>query len=207
MNTTPIAAGRERGRPRQFERDAALGRAMELFWEQGYDETSLDDLTRAMRINPSSLYAAFGDKEQLYRAALTRYLGGSGKHVWQILERKISTRRALGLLLEAAATEMTRPGRPAGCMLSLAVMHGCPDTANLRAAISELRNKSRTEVIARIKRGIVEGDMPRKTNVSAMARFFMSVLQGMSVQAKDGATRRELVAIARAAMKAFDAPN
>jgi AcrR family transcriptional regulator len=204
MRSAPPKTKRGRGRPRGFDRDAALSRAMELFWERGYDETSLDDLTRAMRINPSSLYATFGDKEQLYRAALSRYLESRRKYVWHVLDDPVPTRRALRKVLEAAAGEITRPGQPAGCMLSLAIMHGCPQTADLRASISKLREKSRAAVQARIEKGKASGDMPRRADSPALARYFLSVLQGMSVQARDGASRRELLAIARVAMRAFE---
>ncbi len=204
MNSAPPELKRPRGRPRSFDRDAALGRAMELFWERGYEDTSLDDLTRVMRINPSSLYATFGDKEQLYRAALRCYLTHSRNHIWRVLEEKIPTRRALGRLLESVATEITRSGQPSGCMLSLAIMQGSTETAALRASIARLRKKSLAAVHSRIKHGIATGDMPRRSNPSALAGFFMSVLQGMSVQARDGASRRDLIQIARSAMRAFE---
>jgi AcrR family transcriptional regulator len=151
------------------------------------------------------LYAAFGDKEQLYCAALKQYLAGNGtKSVWGVLNENMPTRKALQQLLESAAVEISKPGQPAGCMLSLAFMHGCPETARLRMSISKLRNQSREKIRSRIKRGVELGDMPRKTDPTVLARFFMTVLQGMSVQARDGASRRELVAIARAAMPAFE---
>ncbi len=89
-----------------------------------------------MRINPSSLYATFGDKERLYREALDRYRAGTRGYVWQILEEKRPVREALQQVLETAAREITRPGQPAGCMLSLAIVHGGPETATLRASIA-----------------------------------------------------------------------
>jgi AcrR family transcriptional regulator len=174
---------------------------MVLFWEQGYEETSLTDLQRTMRLRPSSIYAAFGGKQRLYREALNQYLAGSGSFLRRTLQRKIPVNAILRTLLEAAAREMTRPGQPAGCMLSLAVVHGGPRSKALRAGVSKMRATSRELIRLRLEQAVRDGELPRATDSAALARFFMTILQGMSVQARDGATHRELLAVTGAALK------
>ena len=202
----PTQHVRGRGRPRKFNRSSALESAMLLFWERGYDETSLTDLQRVMRLSPSSLYAAFGSKQRLYQEALEFYLASSGSFLRETLALALPVQAILRTILESAAREMTRRGRPAGCMLSLAVVQGGPRTVKLRKAIATLRHTSRALIRARLRRAMRNTELPRATDAAALARFFMTILQGMSVQARDGATHRQLLSVAASAMKVFGNP-
>jgi AcrR family transcriptional regulator len=195
--------GGKRGRPRSFEKEAALERAMVLFWERGYEATSMDDLTAAMGISPSSLYATFGGKEQLYRAAIERYVAGPGGYIGRIFAEEPTAQGAVRRLLEAAAHELTRKDRPAGCMVSLAVTHCSPDAEPVQASLRELRHVSRGLLKTRIERSIEAGELGRDTDADALATFYVTVLQGMSVQARDGASPESLLAIGEAAMRAW----
>ncbi len=201
MERKPVR--RSRGRPRSFDRDQALDRAMAVFWERGYEGTSLEELLEAMRINPSSLYSAFGDKERLFQMAIDHYLEGPGSYMVPILENEPTTKGAFEKLVRAAAKELTRPDQPSGCMLSLALNHCSPAAASVQAALTERRAKSLARLQARIEHGIAEGELPPKTDARELARFFMTILQGMSVQARDGASRDSLLATAQAAMRAW----
>src|ERR1700693_3820151 len=189
-----------RGRPRAFDRDAALHRAMELFWRQGYESTSISDLTSAMEITAPSLYAAFGDKERLYLEAVELYksdLGNSGR----ILAGEVTARGAIERLLEASAIELTNTkDHPPGWMVCPAAINGSPESAHLQAALRGCRVEAEARIRAKIKRGVKDGELPPRTDAAALAKFYMTVMQGMTIQARDGATQKELLAVARAAM-------
>src|SRR5437899_8096676 len=137
MKRTDASAPRARGRPRGFDRDAALERAIEVFWRQGYEGTSVADLTRAMRINPPSLYAAFGDKERLYLEALARYQQGRRDELGPLLSEAPTARQAIERLLHEAARLYAQPDAPSGCMLMLSCT-GCAD-ASLQSELGKRR--------------------------------------------------------------------
>ena len=192
-----------RGRPRAFDCEKALDRAMELFWQRGYEGTALDDLTAVMGISTSSLYATFGDKARLFEAAVDRYLAGAGGYFLPILDGEPSVRKAFEQLLRTVAREATRPGQPVGCMLSTALTHSSPAADSVRASIANRRNGSRAVLQARLERAITEGELTPDTNAAALARFFITVIQGMTVQARDGASSEDLIATVEMALRAF----
>jgi AcrR family transcriptional regulator len=192
-----------RGRPRSFDRDKALERAMHVFWRQGYEATSLNDLTRAMRINPPSLYAAFGDKEHLYLEALERYQRSRLESMAKWLDEEPTAKAAVGRLLTEAAALLVRSGAPRGSMLVLAAMN-CSDAA-LQSELAQRRASGRAILKARIDRGVREGELPPDTDTAALTDFYITVFEGMSVQARDGATRQSLLATAKTAMRAWPA--
>lgn len=197
------AVEKTRGRPRSFDRDKALERAMHVFWRQGYEATSVSDLTRAMRINPPSLYAAFGDKERLYLEALERYQRSRLDSMAKWLDEEATAKAAVGRLLTEAAGLLVRSGAPRGSMLVLSSMN-CSE-ASLQSELAQRRASGRAILKARIDQGLREGELPPGTDTAALADFYSTVLQGMSVQARDGATRKRLLATAEAAMRAWPA--
>jgi AcrR family transcriptional regulator len=199
------APAKLRGRPRGFDRDAALERATEVFWRQGYEGTSIADLTRAMRINPPSLYAAFGDKERLYLEAIERYQQGRRDELVPLLDGAPTARQAIERLLHEAARLYAQPDAPRGCMLMLSGT-ACGE-ASLQSQLAKRRADARKALKARIERGVREGELPRGTDVDALADFYTTVLKGMALQARDGASRRSLVATVEAAMRAWPAPH
>jgi AcrR family transcriptional regulator len=173
---------------------------MELFWRQGYESTSISDLTSAMGITAPSLYAAFGDKERLYLEAVERYksdLGNSGR----ILAGEATARGAVERLLEASAIELTNTkDHPPGCMVVASAINGSPQSAHLQDALRGCRLEAEARITAKIKRGVRDGELPLRTNAAALGKFYMTVMQGMTIQARDGATQKDLLAVARAAM-------
>lgn len=197
------ALEKPRGRPRSFDRDKALERAMHVFWRQGYEATSVSDLTRAMRINPPSLYAAFGDKEHLYLEAIDRYVRLRRESAAKWLDEEPTAKAAVARLLTEAASLFARSGAPRGSMLVLSALN-C-STAALQSELAQRRASARAILKARIDQGLREGELPSGTDTAALADFYSTVLQGMSVQARDGATRKRLLATAEAAMRAWPA--
>jgi AcrR family transcriptional regulator len=193
-----------RGRPRSFDRDEALERAMELFWRQGYEATSLADLTAAMGINPPSLYAAFGDKEHLFLAAVERYENlGRGPGAGCILEDEPTARGAIERILKETAIELSKPSQPKGCMLITAATNCSAESAHVQRALAERRTAQKKHLKERIAKGIAGGELARGADAGALADFYATVLTGMSMQARDGATRKTLLATAEAAMRAW----
>ena len=189
-----------RGRPREFDADKALDRAMRVFWRKGFLGASLTDLTRAMRVSRPSLYAAFGDKERLYLEAVELYKSGLGNS-GRILAAETTARAAIERLLEASAIELTNTkDHPPGCLVVASAINGSPQSAHLQAALRGCRLEAEARITAKIKRGIRDGELPPRTNAAALGKFYMTVMQGMTIQARDGATQKELLAVARAAM-------
>lgn len=190
------------GRPRTFDVDQALDRALRVFWRKGYEGTSLPDLTKAMGINRPSLYAAFGNKEALFRKAIDRYLEGPSCHVRESLAAP-TARTAVEQLLERSIELVTDTRNPRGCFLVQGAL-ACGDTASaLRRELSKRRAASETALRERFERAQAEGDLPATANGAELAKFIAVLLQGMSVQAASGATRDELRQVANIAMRAW----
>ena len=196
-----MSANKPRGRPRSFDRGRALERAMHLFWRQGYEATSVSDLTRAMGINPPSLYAAFGDKERLYLEALGRYEGRRAESMAKWFDEEPTAKAAVRRLLTEAARERARPGAPRGSMLVLSATQCSSDS--LQTKLAQRRARMRAMLKARIERGVREGELPHAADTEALVDFYSAVFQGMSLQARTGVSRRRLLATAETAMRAW----
>jgi AcrR family transcriptional regulator len=194
------APARPRGRPLSFDREAALVKAMHVFWEHGYEAASVADLTAAMGITPPSLYTAFGDKERLFLEAIEAYGRGPGAFGARALAEEPTARGAVQRLLEEGAAELTQECHPPGCMMVMAATNCSIAAEHVQASLARLRADGVKSMQARIQRGIDEGELPADTDAYALANFYAMVYQGMSMQAKDGATRKSLMASVRMAM-------
>ncbi|WP_369200513.1 TetR/AcrR family transcriptional regulator [Streptomyces sp. PU-14G] len=197
--------GAGRGRPRAFDRDAALGQAMRVFWERGYEAASLAELTEAMGIRPPSLYAAFGSKEQLFREAVELYGRTEGGVTARALDEAATAREAIGETLRGNALVYTEPGSPTGCMIVLAATNCAPEHEAVRSLLCDDRRAMERSLRDRMDRGVAEGDVPAGTDTRALAAFYATVLFGLSVQSRDGASRDDLLAVVDAAMASWDA--
>jgi AcrR family transcriptional regulator len=190
------------GRPRSFDKDAALDRAMEVFWRKGYEGTSLAELTKAMEINPPSLYAAFGNKEGLLKAALDRYSEQRNEFLRSVLDEP-TARKVAERLLHGIADFHTDPKNPPGCLFMQGGL-ACGEGAEMIPQELAARRACMEEAIReRFKRAKREGDLPRDINPAALARYFSTIVQGMAVQAAAGATREQLRQTADLALAAI----
>ncbi|MDF2862827.1 MAG: TetR family transcriptional regulator [Achromobacter mucicolens] len=195
----------ERGRPRNFDRDQALQKAMEVFWSKGYEGASLTDLTEAMGINSPSLYGAFGSKEGLFREAVQLYRDTEGGSARRALLAAPTAREAIEAMLLASAERFTAPGLPPGCMIVLGAPAGCDNQASVGHFLGDNRREMQSRILARLTAGAAQGELPAGTDLKGLAAFYTTVLHGMSIQARDGASRKTLQAVARQAMRAWDA--
>ncbi|GAA4258669.1 TetR/AcrR family transcriptional regulator [Dactylosporangium darangshiense] len=185
-----------RGRPRGFDRDTVLERAMLAFWAHGYEATSVADLTAAMGITPPSLYAAFGDKKGLFREAVRHYQRTFGGDPGQALDAAAEVREGVRGMLLVIARVYTDPAHPRGCLVISAATNCTPADADVEAELRELRNAN----VAALARRLADGGVP---GAEAFARYLGAVIQGMSQQARDGATKGDLEQIAEAALRAW----
>jgi AcrR family transcriptional regulator len=195
-----------RGRPLSFDRDAALENAMHVFWERGYEAASIADLTAAMGITPPSLYTAFGDKEKLFLEAIERYALGPGSVGSRALAEEPTAHAAIERWLFEAADELTRPCHPKGCMVVMATTNCSVAAERVQTALAKRRAAGMVNLKARIQQGIADGELPPDTDAKALANFYATVYQGMSMQAKDGASRTSLLATVETAMRAWPQP-
>jgi AcrR family transcriptional regulator len=197
------AARKPRGRPLSFDRDAALETAMHVFWERGYEAASIADLTAAMGITPPSLYTAFGDKEQLFLEAIERYALGYGSISARALQEEPSARGAVERWLSEAALELTQPCHPKGCMVVMAATNCSAAAERVQDALLLRRTEAIANVGRRIQGAIDSGELPADTDAGDLANFYATIYQGMSMQAKDGATHESLMATVRTAMRSW----
>jgi TetR/AcrR family transcriptional regulator, copper-responsive repressor len=192
-----------RGRPRAFDRDEVLAKAIEAFWEHGFEATSVAELTKAMGISPPSLYATFGDKKALFLEAVAVYQRTHGSFAARALASEPTARSAVARLLREAASEYTDPAHPRGCMVISAATNCTPDSADIEQALRDERNANVAAIQQRIQSDIDSGVLPSGTNARSLAVFVAATVQGMSQQARDGASRSDLEAVAEAAMRAW----
>jgi AcrR family transcriptional regulator len=191
------------GRPREFDRSAALEAAMVLFWRKGFAATSMNDLCDAMDVRSPSLYAAFGSKEALYLEAIQRYVEIFGPPVWDGLAQGATARAGVQNLLLAATESLPESHvTPGGCMAALAAV--CDEwPAGIAGVVRKIRAEMLRMLRSRLEAGVANGELPTTTDIEGLSRFYFSVYQGMAVQARDGAGAPELKGVVSAAMSAW----
>lgn len=181
------------GRPRSFDRDAALAAAVELFWREGYEGASIATLTAAMGISPPSLYAAFGDKNRLFEEVSAEYFRRTCEGL-DYAAGLPTARESIERMLQDTARAHTSATTPPGCMMLTE-----PRLAGQRQEVYQ-------RLLDRLERGVKEGDLPPETPTDRLALFLVTVMRGMSGCARDGGTLEDLQAIAQTAMVAFPPP-
>jgi AcrR family transcriptional regulator len=204
VNAPNISAAlpRKKGRPLSFDRDAALHKAMLLFWEHGYEATSLNDLTSALGVTPSSIYSAFGDKKGLFFDAVGLYLSGPVT-LEAMLAQAPSARAAVQTMLEGAAVAFTGEKTPSGCLLASAALSCSESAADVRQTLAAIRQGMEAQLRDRIVLGVTRQEPLPAVDADALAGMVMAVIQGMSTAARDGAPREKLLRIAAAALAAW----
>jgi AcrR family transcriptional regulator len=186
------------GRPRAFDSDWALDRALEVFWRQGYEGTGISDLTKAMGINNApSLYNAFGNKEQLFSKVLDRYAEGPARYIREAFDQP-TARAAVQTLLHGAADATTDPDHPRGCITVQGALACSPGTETVRNELTARRAAGEAALRERLQRA--SGELPAGTDPDGLARYFTTIYQGIAVQAAGGASREQLHQIVDIAM-------
>ena len=195
----------DRGRPRSFDRNVALVRATRLFWERGYEATSLADLTAAMGINSPSLYAAFSSKEALYSEVVELYVDAEAKSNRAVLEAASTAKEAIEGLLRRAAGRIARKGEPTGCLIMLGAINCAPENSHISEHLTAQRQLAERAIRERIERGVADGDVGSLADINALSSFYVSILKGLSVSARDGMKQADLEKVVTCAMAAWDA--
>jgi AcrR family transcriptional regulator len=197
-----VYKGGSMARPREFDIDEALDRALRVFWRKGYEGASLSDLTRAMRVSRPSMYAAFGNKEALFRKALDRYVEGPGAYFREAL-REPTARAVVERLWGDAAELLSEPKTPRGCLMVQGAL-ACGDAAEpVRRELTARRASLVVALRERFERAVAEGDLPPDASPSDLARYAATITHGMSVQAASGASREELKRVVGLALRGW----
>jgi AcrR family transcriptional regulator len=194
-----------RGRPREFDTEKALDAALDLFWRHGYEGTSLAALAGAMGINMPSLYAAFGNKESLFRKVLERYLQRPASYL-RIALAEPTARGVAEQALSGAINMVTNPRHRDGCLLVHGALATSPGGEVIRRELNRLRAAGETAVRKRFERAMVEGDLPGDADPAQLARYLMTVIWGLSVQVAGGATEAQLKSVADFALRNWPTP-
>lgn len=196
-----MTSSKPRGRPRTFDRDAALAQAIRLFWRKGYESTSVRDLSDELGVGQPSLYSAFGDKRSFFTEAVVAYDQEHGIFIRAALGEEPLATDALRRILAEAPTRYTRRGLPRGCLLAGGDIGS--DDEEVHAFLSRLRSQSTALISERIAADIDAGFLPEDTNANGLASYVTTVLNGLAQRARDNATRRELQDIATIAATAL----
>ena len=203
-NIGSSVAPRKKGRPLSFDREAALHQAMLLFWEHGYEATSLNDLTTTLGIKPSSIYTVFGDKKRLFLEAVARYTSGPITSD-SIISQSMTAQDAAEGLMQAAVQGFTGEQTPKGCLLASSTI-SCSAAANdVQKELANIRMGIETQLKEKVVADMQAGRIPSNSDAEALAAHILAVIQGLSTLARDGASREKLFRVAAVAMRAW--PN
>jgi AcrR family transcriptional regulator len=191
---------RDRGRPREFDRGQALEKAMRLFWSRGYDVVSMADLRAELGITQASLYAAFGNKERLFQEAVELYRQTAGFSTTAALATGANAREAIRAMLQAAVNAFSAPDAPGGCLLILGATNCAVENKAVQDHLLFIRRQISQAILNRLKQGQQDGDVPKTAPVAALAAYYTTVLHGLALQSRDGASRKTLTQIVELAM-------
>lgn len=191
-----------KGRPRDFDPEIALEKAMNAFWNFGYETTSLSVLTKAMKLSAPSIYSAFGNKEQLFDKAVDLYISKFGVDIGMILNQAPTAREGVENCLKLLAQQYTE-GESKGCMIISCATNCSQNSKKIQDVLRQRRKSSEHLIQRRIESGLENGELPAGTGSAELAKYYASVIQGMSLQAQDGSTRPELLSVAENAMRAW----
>ena len=192
------------GRKRQFDADQALERALEVFWARGYEGATLPELTAAMGINRPSLYGAFGNKERLFRKALDHYQTGPQSFLAEALKQP-TARSAVEAIFSGFVGMHRDKSKSRGCMIVSGALACGKEAEPVRRELVRLRQAAVDVIRERFERAVQEGDLPNGSDCPTLARYVVTVLNGLAVQAVSGANQKELAKVAATAMRAWPA--
>jgi AcrR family transcriptional regulator len=192
------------GRPREFDRELALEKARDAFWERGYEGVAMSDLVAALGIASARIYAAFGSKEQLFREAIELYVAGEGGFATRALVHEATARGAIERMLREAVLLYTRSGRPHGCMVVTAATNCSSQNDAVIVWLGEFRRARTKSIIDRLRLALKDGELKAGTDVAALGDVYATLLHGLSVQARDGVGKARLLAMIAPAMAALE---
>lgn len=195
------------GRPREFDRDAALAKARDAFWSRGYEGVSITDLVETLGLASARIYAAFGSKEKLFREAVALYDEGEGGFATRALAEEPTVARAIERSLREAVETYTRKGRPQGCMVVSAATNCAAENDGAREFLADYRRRRTASLVERLERAVTEGELRPDTDAQALGDYYATVLHGLSVQARDGVSRKRLMATIPTALLAIQAAS
>jgi AcrR family transcriptional regulator len=190
----------QRGRPRNFDKAEALDTALKLFWQHGYEGTSMAMLTESIGVNVASLYAAFGNKESLFVQCVERYSELNGELYHESL-KKTTAREAAQSILEGEVELVTRRGTPDGCLMIQGALATSPDAEKVRKMMVQMRGMAEKWMVDRFRQAVREGDLPSDADPTALACYLMTVNSGLAVQAKSGVGKKLLLKVVDIAMR------
>jgi AcrR family transcriptional regulator len=190
------------GRPRKFEIDSALDKALEVFRRKGYEATSLTDITEALGINRPSLYAAFGNKEELFAKALTKYMQGPISYLTEVLNEKTSYEVVKQMLLQSVDL-LTGMENSKGCLVIQSSISSELQASGIQQKLVEGLANNDMRIKERFDRAIKEGDLPTDIDSSALAKYVTTIHKGMSMQAINGASKEELYRVVDLVLKGW----
>ena len=202
MNTVK-APEKNRKTRRQFDRDTALTTAMELFWRHGYEATSMSMLLKALKLTAPSLYMAFGNKEQLFQAAVEQYREHYATKVFAPLKSAATAREAIEQMLYNSADMVASGKNPNGCLVSFGAINSSDHASKPAALLKSIRKTVFDYIRERLQNGVDSNELPPSTDVPRLARFYLGTLGAIQLLSLDGATTPELRAVARDALKAW----
>jgi len=194
-----------RGRPRSFDRDEALRLAMQVFWNKGYEGTTMADLTAAIGVKAPSLYAAFGDKNALFREAIDFYSATTANGPINALKEGKGMREDLHNMLQASVALYADPANGKGCMVVVSAINCAPENAAHAEEMTVRRQKKRQELAKRFRKAQEQNELSADADIDGLADFYTAVLHGLSLSARDGVSCERLTGTICHAMKALDA--
>ena len=195
---------KKRGRPKCFNEQQALEKAMLLFWEHGYEATSMSDLTQALGLTAPSLYSSFGDKAGLFHKCIDYYLAHEACPIETIFAEAKTAKVAFELYLYDNVKHLAQPNKPAGCMLVVATMNCSDNAQEVQQNILEKRLKTKQKLLQRLQQGVADGDLPTTAPIHEMTDFYATVVQGLTLQARDGATAGQLHKVVEHAIRVWE---
>jgi len=188
------------GRPRGFDEKVALDAAMKLFWERGYEGTSMAELSKAMDLTPPSIYAAFGDKKSLFRLAAKRYAAGPAQYQAKALLEP-TLREVIFALFRNTVEFLTEPGHPAGCMTLTGAMACSVEADSAKELMTEIRKQNEAALKARLQQARKSGEMAADLNVDDYSRYLSTLLGGLAIQAANGTSKAAMKRTANMALR------
>lgn len=191
-----------RGRPRVFDMDEALDKALGIFWKRGYEGASIAELTETLGINKPSLYAAFGNKEELFNKTLSRYVAGPVAFIHEAINQPSAYEVAQSFLTKAVEF-FTDTKHPKGCLIVQAALSVSADSLLVQDLLTKYRYSYEKQLAKRFEKAKEEGDLPIDANAETLAKFLSTLHQGMSVQVTSGASKEELMQIVEFALKGW----